>query len=137
MENRIVKLLYRSFDAPLKKKEQERLDRALKESGELRRLKTDILGLRRGIAEVAPRAFEPGFAGRVIDRIRAGAKPADNAETLIGACLASFKRVTAVALAILAALVLYNLAHNDFLPKDQMFYVSDLTIGQILRLPVF
>lgn len=137
MDRKILKLLYRSLDIALKKKGQRRLARALEESAELRQHQAELEALRQAIAEGAVRSFRPQFAERTINRFQSGRESAEYEDILFGAYRTVFRRAAFVGLVILVALVSYNLAHKDLLPQDTMFYVSDLTVGRILQVPIF
>jgi anti-sigma factor RsiW len=137
MDERILKLLYRSLDSPLKKKEEERLNRALAQSAELRKRRDEILAMRRALVEGSVRAFRPGFAERVLRRVRADAGPGDRSEALARAYAAAFKRIAIAGLIVLAVLVSYNLVKGDLLPGDAIFYASNLAVGKLLQVPVF
>ncbi len=137
-DERILKLLYRSLDAPLRKRQQARLDRALAGSGELRRQKDEIVAMRTALAEGAAPGFRPGFADRTLARLRTNPAPeAADLAALVRAYAAAFRPVAVAGLVILAVLVTYNLAHQSLLPKDAIFYASDLYVGKLLQVPVF
>jgi hypothetical protein len=125
------------LDFTLKKKDQRRLERALEESAELRRHKADLMAMRQAIADGAVRSFRPQFAERTINRFQSGRESAEYEDILFGAYRAMFRRAAVVGFVILVALVSYNLAHKELLPQDAIFYVSDLTIGKILQVPIF
>lgn len=59
MRKKILKMLYRSLDSPLGKRDGERLDRALMSDAGLRQLRDDLLALRRDIADSGTRSFRP------------------------------------------------------------------------------
>jgi anti-sigma factor RsiW len=137
MDKRILKLLYRSLDAPLSKREQGRLERALAESPVLRRHKDELAAMRQALADGAARSFRAGFADRTLNRLRSGPAREDRLAQLVRAYAAAFKPVAIAGLVILAVLISYNLANKDLMPQDAIFYASDLEVGQLLRLPVF
>lgn len=137
MDKRIFKLLYRSLDSPLKKKDKERLEKALEESEELRRHQTEILSMRRAVAEGAGRAFPPGFAERVMGKMQRFPKEKNGLGVQFSAYAAVFKPFALATLAILVVLIFYNIAHDELVPRDKIFYVSDLMIEKILQVPVF
>jgi hypothetical protein len=137
MDKKILKLLYRSLDSSLKKGEAARLGRALAGSAELRRLESDLRAMRRALVEGSVRSFRPGFAGRAIERFRSSAELEDRSASLAGAYAAVFKRVAVAGLIVLAVLVSYNLASGDLLPRDAIFYASNLTVGKLLSVPIF
>jgi hypothetical protein len=137
MDTGILKLLYRSLDSPLKKKDKLRLDRALEESEELRQLRSELVAMRQAIAEGAVRSFRLQFVERAMKRIQSTPSSANKWDVLLGAYRTVFRLVAIVGLIIIAVLISYNIAHKDLLPQDAIFYASDLTIGKILQMPVF
>ena len=137
MDERILKLLYRSLDSPLKKKDRQRLDKALEESEELRRHKLEIVSMRQAVADGALRSFRPQFSERVMGRIQSASSIKDSLNVQYETFRTVFKRFAVAALIILVVLISYNVAHSDWLPKDEIFYVSDMTINKILQTPVF
>ncbi len=137
MDKRILKLLYRSLDSPLKKRQEDRLSRALAGSPELRRQRDEIIAMRQALADGAGRSFRPGFADRTIRRLRSGPEREDSLAALVRAYAGAFKPVAIAGLVILAVLVSYNLANRDLMPRDAIFYASDLAVEKLLRVPVF
>ncbi len=137
MDRKILKLLYRSLDLTLKEKDQRRLDRALEESVELRQHQADLLAMRQVIADGAVRSFRPQFVERAMNRIQSGGDSAAYEDVLFGAYRTVFRRAAVAGLVLIVALVSYNIANKDLLPQDAIFYVSDLTMGKILQVPVF
>jgi hypothetical protein len=137
MEKRVLKLLYRSLDRSLTENEERRLDRALAESEELRRLREDLLALRRAVADGAGPSFGPQFADRVINRWSASSPAAQPLDAVYDSYRLIFKRLAVASLLILVILVSYAVVQDGLWPQDAFFYVSDLTIAEILRLPVF
>lgn len=137
MDKRILKLLYRSLDSPLKKKDEERLDKALEESEELRHHQIEIMSMRQAVAESASRSFPPGFAERLRGRIQCSQKAKNGLNGQFNAYKTVFKPFAVAALTILIILIFYNISHDELLPKDKIFYVTDLTVEKILQVPVF
>jgi len=69
MNNKILELLYRSFDAMLSQEEKTLLSQALSSSPELREEKKRIEETRRIVSEDAERTFKPFFSTRVMRKI--------------------------------------------------------------------
>jgi hypothetical protein len=137
MGKRILKLLYRSFDTELRPREKKRLDRALKKSEELRRSREETSSLRRAVMNGAVRAFRPGFSDRVMARLQVSPQAGNHLESLSRAFQAVFRRFAFVALLILAVLVTYNLIHLRDISAGDVYYISDVSFGRILPLPLF
>lgn len=136
MDKGILKLLYRSFEEDLGPVEETRLSRALEESKELRRLKDEIGFLRRAVGEGAVRSFRPGFSDRVMVRVEAPPPAEIGAEQLSRAFQWVFRRFVVVALLVLTVLITYNLIHTRGISAGDVYYISDVSFGKILPLPL-
>lgn len=137
MEKRVLKLLYRSLDSALKKKDRERLDKALAESKELRLHRAEALSLRQALAQGAAHSFGPQFGDRVMSRIRSAPKIPDGLEVLVESYRWVFGRLAAVTVFVLIVLLSLTFVQDGLFPKDAIFYVSDTTIDRILQMPIF
>jgi anti-sigma factor RsiW len=136
-DERILRLLCRYLDAPLRKRQQARLDRALARSAELRRQKDEIVAIRTALAGGSVGGFRPGFADRVLARVRSAEVAPDRLESLARVYAAVFRRIAAVGLIAVALLVVFNLVQGDLVPRDAIFYASNLAAGGLLRVPIF
>ena len=137
MDNKILKLLYRSFDDELNPEEKERLDRALKESEELRKEKEQILAQRQTLAASSAPSFKPFFPERVMSRIESLRTKKNGFESFYETLLLMFRRFAMVGAAILLILLIYNLQSDDILSTQEILYASDFTFEEILNLPLF
>lgn len=134
MRKRVLKLVDRSFEVPLRDKDRRRLDRALAISAELRDRRDATAALRRDAAAQATGAFRPGFADRVLVRLASARDQQKSLEAFFAAFRTVFKRFVIVAAFALIVLLSFNLAAGSFLSKDEVFYVSDVTFARILEL---
>jgi len=130
-------MLYRSFDNELNPEEKERLDRALKESEELRKEKEQILEQRQALAESSAPSFKPLFPERVMKRIESLGKKKNGFDSFYETLLLMFRRFAIVGAAILLILLIYNLQTGDILSSEEILYASDFTFEEILNLPLF
>jgi hypothetical protein len=137
MRKKILKLLFRSLDEPLGKKDRELLARHLEGSAELRRAREDLLALRRDIAASGTASFRPGFAERTMARARALGLPGRAENGFIPALLAMAKRFAVVGVILLVIVVSYFLINRDLIPEGAAYYLSDLSLTRILQFPVF
>ena len=137
MDSKILKLLYWSFDDELNPEEKERLDRALKESEELRKEKEQILAQRQALAENSAPSFKPFFAERVMNRIESLGTKKNGFESFYEMLLLMFRRFAIVGAAILLLLLIYNLQTGDILSSEEIMFASDFTFEEILNLPLF
>ena len=69
MKPRIIKLLYRSFDEDLSKREQIQLNEALSKSKELQEKKSILQKVRETLSGLEKPAIEPLFKNRVMEKI--------------------------------------------------------------------
>jgi hypothetical protein len=69
MKGRILKLLYRSFDRKLSKKEHDQLNDALSNSESLQEKKSLLLKVRDTLSTLEKPAVEPDFSNRVMAEI--------------------------------------------------------------------
>jgi len=137
MDNKILKLLYRSFDDELNEKEREQLEKAMKESKELQKEKERILAQRQALAESSSPSFKPLFAERVMNRIETLAQKNNGFESFYETLLLMFRRFAIIGAAILLVLLIYNLRTGDALSTDEIFYASDVAIEKMIDLPLF
>jgi len=137
MNKKILKLLYRSFDGDLKKKEQKQLAEALKSSKELQQEKEQISAQRQAVSDSAALSFKPFFAEQVMNRISSEVKKENTLEIFYETLKAIFRRFAIIGAVVLIVLISYNLKTGDSLSTDEVFYASDVTFEEILDLPLF
>jgi len=132
-----LELLCRSFDSELTDKQKRRLEAALADSEELRRERDRILDLRKAIAANSSRGFRPGFADRTLARAQSVRPTPGAADLLFESFKVVFRRIALVSVLLLITLAAYSLTHRDLLPREAVYYASDVAFGRILQLPVF
>ena len=135
-DEEILELLYRSFDDELSEKEQALLEKALKDSEELRRERTEIQEQRQALSESAVQSFKPYFAERVMQRIDALSEK-NGLEKFYETLKAMFRRFAIAGAVILIALVIYNLRIGENISSEEIFYAADTTVEEIRDLPLF
>ena len=134
---KILKLLYRSLDGDLNEKDRLRLDEALEKSEELRKEKEGLLAQRQVVADSAGHSFGPYFADRVMNRIDGLSQKKNGLEGFYDSFMAIFRKVAIVSAVILVLLISYNVIKSDIVPEDELFFMADTTIEEILDLPLF
>jgi len=137
MYKKIVKLLYRSFDDDLNQKEKKQLAEALKNSEELRQEKEQILAQRQVVSKSATRSFKPFFAERVMSRIKTLGEKESSVDVFYESFKAVFRHVAIAGAVILLALFIYNLGIGEILSAEEAFYAVDVTMEEVLQLPLF
>lgn len=136
-DRRVLKLLYRSLDSDLKDKDQKKLDEALEKSAQLRKEKESALAQRQTVADSAGQSFDPFFAERVMHRIKGLGQKKNGLEAFYESFTAAFRKVAIVSAVVLVLLISYNVIKSDILPEDELFFVADTTLEEILDLPLF
>lgn len=137
INRRILKLLYRSLDSDLEDKDQKKLDEALGKYEGLRKEKEKVLAQRRAVAESAGQSFGPFFPDRVMSKIEGLGQKKNGWEAFYESFIAAFRKVAIVSAAILVLLISYNVIKSDIVPEDELFFMADTTMEEILDLPLF
>ncbi len=137
IDKKVLKLLYRSLDGDLRDKDQKKLDEALEKSEELRKEKERVLKQRQAVAECTGQSFSPFFAERVVHRIEGLGQKKNGLEAFYESFMAAFRKVAVVSAVVLVLLISYNLVKSDIVPEDELFFVADTTMEEILDLPLF
>lgn len=129
MNQKLLSLLYRSFDEPLSPAEQKQLDQALSESTALRAEKKRIEQLRSIIAQSGQRTFRPFFAEKVIQKIRDYRRPA---ESFVDSLIAVFRPVAIAVTILLVVLLSYNLFMSEDKSLSSAFAEPEIKLEQAL-----
>jgi len=125
MNDKILELLYRSFDDELSPEERKQLDEALQNSQGLRAEKAKISNMRATITNSAEKSFGSNFADGVMSRVHAQKQfPEYTIDDFLDSLLWSFKRIGLVA----SFTLLLLLANN-------IFKGGDISIDSILAMP--
>jgi anti-sigma factor RsiW len=136
MNERILELLYRSFDGELTAGEGRELREALAVSEALRHEKDRIEAMRKMVSASGRGTFKPFFAERVMRRV-AGLREGSNGIWTLQEWLSRiFRRVAIAGAAVAAALVILNLVQADGVSLAAAFGISEVPIEEILELPV-
>ncbi len=136
LDEKILELLYRSFDDDLSEKEQDLLEKALEDSEELRLERAKIIEQRQAISGSAAPSFKPYFVEKVMQRIDS-LSDKNGLEKFYETFKAMFRRFAIAGAVILIALVIYNLRIGENISSEEIFYASDVTIEEIRELPLF
>jgi len=137
MDDKLRRLLLRSFDDKLDPKDRMRLEEALKSSSELREEKERLMALRLNISESRAAGFGPGFADRVMGRIAAPAPQENGLESLYDTFRRMFQKFALAGAVALLVLVTYNLSIGDSLSEEEIFFASDTTYQELQDLSLF
>jgi anti-sigma factor RsiW len=113
MNDRMLELLYRSFDNKLSALEQAMLDKTLAESAELQAEQARVLKMRATLAGHSRQSFSLGFAERVMGQIEKDVKASDFQFNLIMGIRQSFRWVAAAAIPVLVVLTIWDFRLED------------------------
>lgn len=127
MDQKVLELLYRSFDGQLTQAEQERLDEALRHSQALREEKEKIAAMRQAVSGSAAQTFQPFFAERVMQRIQGKRKSmAAVGEDFMSSLAWSFRRI-----AIAGVIAVLLLLAGSFIQKGEISLNAMLAMPQL------
>lgn len=129
MDQKVLELLYRSFDGQLTPAEQERLDEALRHSQPLREEKEKIAAMRQAVSGSAAQSFQPFFAERVVQRIQAERKPqAESGEDFFGSLAWSFRRIALAGTIAVLLLLAGSVIQRGEISLNSVLAMPQLTI---------
>ncbi|MGD8539781.1 MAG: hypothetical protein PVI66_13780 [Candidatus Aminicenantes bacterium] len=134
---KVQKLLYRSLDSDLNDKDRKKLDAALEESEELRKERERLLAQRYAVTESASHSFGPFFTEKVMNRIEGLDQKKNGLEAFYESFMAAFRKVVIVSAVVLVLLISYNVIKSDIMPEEELFFMADTSIEEILDLPLF
>lgn len=113
MDKKILNLLYRSLDSELTDHEKQVLEQALNRSAELRREKQRIENIRSQLAASGSQKFQPFFAERIVNQIKARHASVNAPESLFDSLITIFKPVAVAAILVLISFLSYNLKSTE------------------------
>jgi hypothetical protein len=129
MDEKIVKLLYRSLDAALTPAEQEQLDAAVKKSKELKKEKKRLVAVRGKIELHKEKSFKPFFTEKVMQQINRTAMIGFN-DIFYQSLFKLFKPVMVAAILIIIAISTYNIANTRQISLEGALAVPQVTLEQ-------
>jgi anti-sigma factor RsiW len=137
MEERILELLYRSFDGELSREERAELDSALADSPELRRERDELVAVRGAVKSSAADSFAPFFAERVMRGVREEREGEGEGARFLESLQCAFRRVALVAAVLVAFLLIYNMNQGGSVSVAAAFGAEETaTIEELLTAPV-
>jgi anti-sigma factor RsiW len=137
MDERMLEMLYRSFDGELDPDERAELESALASSPDLRRERDELLAMRGRVASSAAGSFRPFFAERVMRNIREELEGEAEGARFFESLQHAFRRVALVAAALVAFLLIYNMNQGGSVSLAAAFGTEETaTIEEVLTAPV-
>jgi exosortase/archaeosortase len=85
----------------------------------------------------ADRSFGPFFAERVMNLIEISRPKKNGMEAFYESFMTAFRKVAIASAVVLLLLVSYNVIKSDIVPEEELFFMADTTIEEILDLPLF
>ncbi len=135
MKEKLLKLLYKSFDDMLTDIEQQQLDNALVSSKSLREAKEEIMKLRKTISNSAEQSFSPYFADRVMQIIE---EPKNNLNDTIDeyfdSLFLSFRRIALAGTVVVLALLVNNFISGGGISLDAALSLQQVSIEDVWSL---
>jgi hypothetical protein len=136
MNERILDLLYRSFDGELSPEEQMELRDALAASEDLRLEREKIEAVRRMVSASGRDTFKPFFAERVMSRIGDLRASSNGMWTLQEWLTRVFRRVAFAGAAVAVGLLIFNFVQTQGVSLAAAFGIAEAPIEEVLELPV-
>lgn len=130
MDEKLIGLLYRSFDTELHPEELKILEKGLSESEELREEKQKITLLRQNIVGQRKAAFKPFFVERVMNRIELMEKT-DEQEILFNSLYKLFRPLAIAAAVLIIVISGYNIISSGEVSIESALAVPEVTLDDI------
>jgi hypothetical protein len=127
MNQKILKLLYRSFEIQLTAREQQQLEVALRDSEQLRKEKERISSLRKSISASTINSFKPFFADRVMQGIR-GQQEENKQQVFFESLIYFFRPIAIAAVLLVIMLTSYTIFSDNPLSGENGLAVSEISI---------
>ena len=112
MDEKILQLLYRSFDSNLNQDEQKTLEYALANSKELNTHKEEMLKMRNSLRSDNPQKFGYLFADKVMQKIK-NLEEKSKDELFFDSIISIFRPIAIAATFLLVFLVSYNIISEN------------------------
>jgi hypothetical protein len=135
MNEKVIDLLYRSFDDNLTPEENEELNKALAKSQELREEKDRIAAMRSVLSASGAKSFRPFFAERVMHAITSAAERRNGLELFFESLQFSFRRVAVVGATAILILLAYNIMKSGHISVAGAFGMPQETLEEVLESP--
>ena len=129
MNEKLLKLLYRSFDETLTQSEQMQLDDALAKSKELQDERDRIAQMRSMISDDSAQLFKPFFAEKVMRRIREAER---RQESFFESLIEVFRPIAIAVTILFIVLLTYNLFKSEKKSLASAFAEPEIRLEQAL-----
>jgi hypothetical protein len=129
MDDKILELLYRSFDSELNLDEQKILERGLQNSEELKSQKEEMIKLRDSLKQNNPQGFGTMFADKVMRKIR-NLEVKSNEELFFDSIISVFRPLAIAATFILVILISYDIVSENGKLLNSVQNSQDITLAE-------
>ena len=130
MDEKILELLYRSFDSDLKPDEQKQLKDVLENSEELQLQEDEILKMRSSIKQTESQSFGYMFADKVMQQIK-GIEEKSTDEQFFDSIISVFRPIAIAATFLLVFLVSYNVISGNENLFNGSQEIQDVALAEI------
>jgi hypothetical protein len=129
MDDKILGLLYRSFDSKLNPDEQDILEQALQSSKELKSQKEEMIKLRNSLKPNNSQGFGTMFADKVMQKIR-NLEVKSNEELFFDSIISVFRPLAIAATVILVFLISYDIVSKNGKLLNSVQNSQDITLAE-------
>ncbi len=136
MDDRILELLYRSFDDRLTEEEARELSEAMKASPELAGERERIAAMRDALSRGAPASFGPFFPEKVMRRIRELKEGTAEEDPFWESLFPLFRRVALAGAVVSLVLIAYNLKTSETISLAAAFAAPEMTMEDLMESPI-
>jgi hypothetical protein len=123
--NKTKKLLYKSFDVPLKSEEKARLENAFADDPDLVKERDELLLIRKAAEKENGFSFKPFFPERTLARINSLNIENEGFTGFAASLAISFKKIGLTAIFIFILLLSYNLRSGNNISLNSILGISD------------
>jgi len=125
---RIRKLLFRSFDDHMNKRDQDLLKKHLTFSDELKKEKAELELIRSVISKNEEYKFKPHFSDRVMSAIKEKSYQESYEETFFQSLIGLFKPVAIGAMVLLIVMMSYNIFQNKKVSFSNAVAIPEINV---------
>ena len=130
MDKKLKDLLYRSFDSDLDQEEKRLLEKALSRSKELQREKEMLVFLRQNIKRSVNAPFNPGFAERVMNKIKRQNQITEN-EQFFDSLFVLFRPIAIAATVLIIIIAGYNMSSTSQFSIEGALGIPEVTLDDV------
>jgi hypothetical protein len=127
-KKKIERLIYKSLDSDLSRRESKELHDELQSSEDLLEKYSQIESIRDSVSQSAATTFKPFFEERLMNKINSLPKPAGILFNWTDSLVISFRRIAAIAILLLIVLVSYNVSNGNNYSIESLLGMNETSI---------